>query len=134
MRNAEKKKRNKLRYRFNKRRRRYKVRIKRELYIAQNGMCALCPHPLPLLDDELPETLKDWRISFDHRLDISKGGDVRSIDNLQLAHVGCNQEKELEARKHNAAQPTLDVGTSKGQYRAFTGLSEADASELTPTP
>ena len=48
----------------------------------QDGKCAICSKGF--------ESMKD--ITFDHIMPISKGGDDE-IDNLQLAHFQCNQDK-----------------------------------------
>lgn len=46
------------------------------------AVCAICTEPF--------KSMKD--ITFDHKQPVSKGG-LDELDNLQLAHLDCNQEK-----------------------------------------
>lgn len=48
----------------------------------QNNLCAICGKPF--------KSMKD--ITFDHKVPISRGG-FDLLENYQLAHFPCNQEK-----------------------------------------
>lgn len=62
-------------------------RMKRRLFDAQGGACALCMGPMAY---DMPENHPD-ACSFDHVTPKSKGG--KNPNNLILAHVRCNQER-----------------------------------------
>lgn len=62
------------------------------LYEVQHGLCALCGQPLPRPGEQLPKSLREFRLSFDHILPWSKGG-RSTIVNLQLTHHGCNTRR-----------------------------------------
>lgn len=58
-------------------------RWQRNALINKHGaVCAICTEPF--------KSMKE--ITFDHKTPISKGG-LDELDNLQLAHLSCNQEK-----------------------------------------
>lgn len=60
-----------------------------ELWVRDNGLCALCKLPVPRPGDTCRA---GQRASVEHRVPISKGG-VDEPGNQQLAHASCNSEK-----------------------------------------
>lgn len=62
-------------------RRRFFTQVVVELYVAQDGNCALCSRSLDLSG-----------LHVDHRIPFSRGGG-NERGNLQLAHPQCNQAK-----------------------------------------
>lgn len=51
--------------------------------------CALCDKPL---DRHIKDPKNDWYITFDHIVPRSEGG-ANNLDNIQLAHRFCNEER-----------------------------------------
>ncbi|MAI89945.1 HNH endonuclease signature motif containing protein [Ponticaulis sp.] len=64
------------------------------LWVAQNGLCALCGEPMPKHRFEMAHrTLwQKKRPTFDHIIPRSKQG-VDDVSNLQLTHADCNKRK-----------------------------------------
>lgn len=56
--------------------------IRNHLIVKDGNICQLCKKPF--------ESMKD--VTIDHIIPVSKGGDDE-LDNLQLAHQPCNQDK-----------------------------------------
>lgn len=56
--------------------------IKRQLINSKGAVCALCGKPITNMKE----------CTIDHIVPISKGG-LTTIENCQLAHFSCNQEK-----------------------------------------
>lgn len=58
-----------------------------EIYIRDEGMCMLCFTNVAINAKEMAN-----RASIDHIIPLSKGGDD-TLNNVQLAHFGCNSRK-----------------------------------------
>lgn len=56
--------------------------IKRQLINSRGNICAICGKPITNMND----------ITIDHIIPLSKGG-MTTLENCQLAHFECNQEK-----------------------------------------
>lgn len=61
----------------------------RRIILAQQEVCALCGRPV---DKNLPFP-NPWCATVDHIIPVAKGGHPSALDNLQLAHLICNQVK-----------------------------------------
>ena len=57
--------------------------IKRQLINSKGAICGICGKPITNMKD----------CTIDHIIPVSKGGQT-TIDNCQLAHFWCNQEKD----------------------------------------
>ena len=71
--------------------------------IARDGeVCGVCAQPLTISDAEI-----------DHVIPLTRGGHPTSVENLQLAHPGCNHKKgDRSSQRHQSLVPigvTLDV-------------------------
>ena len=61
----------------------------RRIILAQQDVCALCGKPV---DKTLPFP-DPFSATVDHIIPVAKGGHPSALDNLQLAHLICNQVK-----------------------------------------
>ena len=61
----------------------------RRLVISQNDFCAICGKPV----DKTLRFPHPMSATADHIIPIAKGGHPSALDNLQLAHLICNQVK-----------------------------------------
>ena len=58
--------------------------------MARDGdRCAICREPL---NRKIKDRYDPFYVTFDHRVPVSAGG-LSTLDNLQLAHRFCNQER-----------------------------------------
>lgn len=61
----------------------------RRIILAQQEVCAICGKPV---DKSLPFP-DPFSATVDHIIPVAKGGHPSALDNLQLAHLICNQIK-----------------------------------------
>ncbi|MBQ9387912.1 MAG: HNH endonuclease [Lachnospiraceae bacterium] len=61
----------------------------KKIIFANQTVCGICGHPVDF-SLKFPDPLSP---TIDHIIPIAKGGHPSDIDNLQLAHWGCNRQK-----------------------------------------
>ncbi len=61
----------------------------RQKIIATQSVCAICGNPV----DKSIKYPHPLCATVDHIIPIDKGGHPSALDNLQLAHFGCNRQK-----------------------------------------
>ena len=94
----------------------YKFQV---LWKQQDGLCWLCDKPMLS-----PLGRKKKSASFDHVIPTSRGGSEGLIENLRLAHVGCNNKRAspslVDMQAEGLTVPTEGiVAAFKQQWKAM---------------
>ena len=67
------------------------------MILAQQEVCALCGNPV----DKTLKFPHPMSATVDHIIPVAKGGHPSALDNLQLAHLICNQVKSSKLVQEN---------------------------------